>query len=112
MLIILALSSSPNLIQQPIEFISIDKIGHIIFYGILTMLMLNDLNVFKGLTKLAIGTVLLIASSYGIMLEFVQAALPYRMFDYADMIANFIGVFTGCFLYLWHQRKNIDIVKD
>lgn len=74
--------------------------------------MLYDTNAFFGLTKLAIVFVLTITSSYGIILEFIQAALPYRMFDYADMIANFIGVFTGCFLYLWHQRKNIDIVKD
>ena len=34
----------------------------------------------------------------GILLEFIQARLPYRFFDPFDLIANTVGIFFGLFL--------------
>ena len=35
---------------------------------------------------------------FGVLLEFIQARLPYRFFDPLDLIANAIGIFFGLFL--------------
>ena len=42
---------------------------------------------------------MILAGLYGTILEFVQAGIPERSFDYADMTANFVGVLTGYLIY-------------
>ncbi len=40
---------------------------------------------------------------WGVMLEGAQAILPYRVFEYADMIANGAGVILGWAFSRWHR---------
>lgn len=48
-----------------------------------------------GITLRPLRTVLLVGISYGIFLETIQLALPYRHFDLADLLANGAGAVLG-----------------
>ena len=51
----------------------------------------------------------LILIVFGVLLEFLQTQLPYRLFDPLDLLANAVGVALGLLLSLtllaeWCQR--------
>lgn len=101
--LIWSLSTTSNLPPIPWDFLSPDKIGHLLFYAVQTLLLIAAFS--KSLEWKRKGNwtwifcCMIIAGCYGILLEFVQATIPDRSFDYADMIANFIGTFIGAFAY-------------
>ena len=69
-----------------------DKIVHAFSYFILMVW-------FAGLYAKGEGKkIALFLIFFGILLEFIQARLPYRFFDPFDLIANAIGIFFGLFL--------------
>jgi glycopeptide antibiotics resistance protein len=43
----------------------------------------------------------IVVLALGLVLEFVQGRLSYRMFDVTDLLANALGVFTGFVLSFW-----------
>ncbi|MFT5645733.1 MAG: VanZ family protein [Aureispira sp.] len=102
-ILIWSLSTTSNLPHIPWSFLSPDKIGHLVFYAILTLLLIvGFVHSLSWKQKGAISWILfcmIIAGLYGVSLEFVQATIPGRSFDYADMLANFIGTFLGAFVY-------------
>jgi len=102
-ILIWSLSTTSNLPHIPWNFLSPDKIGHLVFYAILTLLLIggfvHSLSWKQKGTKLWILFCMILAGTYGISLEFVQATIPGRSFDYADMLANFIGTLLGAFIY-------------
>lgn len=102
-IIIWSLSTTSNLPPIPWNFLSPDKIGHLIFYAIQTLLLIFAFSKSLGWKERGswywILCCMIIAGSYGILLEFVQATIPDRSFDYADMIANFIGTVIGATCY-------------
>jgi VanZ family protein len=102
-ILIWSLSTTSNLQHIPWSFLSPDKIGHLVFYAILTLLLIvGFVHSLSWKQKGAISWILfcmIIAGLYGVSLEFVQATIPGRSFDYADMLANFIGTFLGAFVY-------------
>lgn len=67
-----------------------DKLGHLLAYGLLMFWFCWLYR--KRYTRLAygIGWVML-----GVGLEFAQGATGFRTFEYADMIANSLGVLLG-----------------
>lgn len=77
-----------------------DKIGHLAFYAILTTCLLwaQTKNGQKSFWKREFLAAAL-AFGYGACLEVVQAYLPHRSFDYADALANGVGVFLACLAY-------------
>ncbi|WMX13951.1 MULTISPECIES: VanZ family protein [unclassified Aureispira] len=101
--LIWSLSTTSNLPHIPWNFLSPDKVGHLIFYAILTLLLIfgvaRSLSWKRKGAKSWIVFCMILAGTYGISLEFVQATIPGRSFDYADMLANFVGTLVGAFVY-------------
>lgn len=108
-LLIASLSTTSALPPIPWDFLSPDKIGHLVFYGLLTGLLLWGFAAGQWrTTTLSPSTLLLawlLASSYGLLLELVQAHLPHRQFDYADMLANCLGALLMLLFYQYLVRR-------
>lgn len=106
-LLIASLSTTSNLPQMPLQWLSPDKIGHLLFYAILTgwwywggqrwwnTAILSWRYVLTGTT---------LAFLYGAILEGIQARLPNRQFDYADMLANGVGACCALAVWWWLER--------
>ncbi len=86
-----------------------DKIVHALSYFIL-MIWFTGLYAKEEGKKIALFLIF-----FGILLEFIQARLPYRFFDPLDLIANAIGIFFGLFLSniaLGGWCKRIEILME
>ncbi len=69
------------------SFLGWDKAQHLLAYA---LLMWWFRQAFADGTRWVLGLLAL-----GVVLEFVQALTPARTFDYADMVANLLGVGIG-----------------
>jgi len=111
-LIILYLSSGPG-VQLPTslwDFVVVDKVGHFVFYGILTYLIAFGFYKMKNqfIPKKALFISLIISSIYGICLEFMQYTFfPNRYFEILDIIANIGGSLIGIlfFKYIYYKTR-------
>lgn len=75
-------------------FFEIDKLVHIILFGVQAYLIVFS---FKLPNRSVYLLAFLLSVGYGVIIEIVQGLfLPLRSFDYADMLADLIGaiVFT------------------
>ena len=89
------------------DLISVDKVGHAIVYGVLTILLYWGS--WKNGKKLTIPVLLLglaISISFGISMECMQYFFfPSRYFEVLDIIANIIGSFISLILfYLFYKN--------
>ncbi len=91
------------------SLLSLDKIVHMIFYGLLTLLILHSKRKTTNRAVpllFAVGTVVF-SSSYGWFLEWFQGAYcSDRMSDVMDGIANTVGAVLGLLIFLYFQQKN------
>lgn len=97
-ILIFSLSTNAAIELPRFTLLSPDKVGHFIAYCILTVLLVVGLAKQQQWLRWQwrwMFLAALVASAYGAGLEFVQAQLPYRSFDYADMLANAIGSGIG-----------------
>lgn len=78
---------------EPLHFLHADKLEHALAYS---FLMLWFCQVYQQRTPRILIATLLIALSVGI--EYLQRMTAYRIFDYADMLANSAGVLLSLFL--------------
>lgn len=95
---------------MPLQWLSPDKIGHLLFYAILTGWLFwggRHWQATDALSMRYISGSALLAFLYGAALECVQARLPHRQFDYADMLANGIGALMawGYGYYKVHRAR-------
>ena len=67
-----------------------DKIGHVLAYAAMAFWFMQVYVTSGSRRAIAAGLVVL-----GVALEVLQGQTGYRHFDYADMIANTIGVIAG-----------------
>ncbi|UCD14874.1 MAG: VanZ family protein [Candidatus Omnitrophota bacterium] len=74
----------------------LDKIVHFMMYMLLSFLVVNTSFLRNRRNVKAFG--FFYAFSLGLILEFIQAFLPYRSFEGLDIICNFLGSFGGVFL--------------
>lgn len=102
--VILFLSTTGGINLPPswLDLISLDKVGHLVVYGILCILLLGALTQNRKLALeqkwviIALG----ISITYGIGMEVVQYTFfPGRFFEIPDIIANIIGSFSGLYLF-------------
>ena len=103
-LLILFLSTTGgiNLPSTWWDFISLDKVGHLVVYGLFSMLLLWAFTQNRKLTleKKAVIIALGISIVYGIGMEVIQYTFfPGRFFEIPDIIANIIGSFLGLYLF-------------
>ncbi len=85
------------------EFAAADKVAHMLSYFVL-MVWFSGMYARRRQAVIALTLIL-----FGIVLEFVQAQLPYRLFDPLDLVANATGILLGlCLSFLvlagWCQR--------
>lgn len=103
--LIIYLSLTPHP-PQPMEFESSDKLEHILAYG---LVMLWFCQIYKE-RQAAITGIGLIA--LGIQMEILQGMTDYRSLEYADMLADSIGVVLAWILAhtaLGRTYQNIEI---
>lgn len=86
--VIVYLSLARNTIDIPGSYG--DKYGHVIAYG---AAMFWFLQIYECVPSRIIAACGLLA--LGVGLEFAQAGTGYRTFDYADMVADAIGIAIG-----------------
>lgn len=84
------------------DFLSFDKIAHFFVFAVLTFLFILGFS--KQYTFLffrynAVYLAISIAMIYGIIIEIGQTFIPERGLEFADMLANSIGVFAGWFVF-------------
>jgi len=105
--LIFALSTNNPAHLPKFSLLSWDKLGHLTFYAVLCFLLCWAVDKTNwGKNKHFIWIVMgCIASAYGAALEFVQASLPYRSFDYADMLANCIGAILAIIAWIGLKRR-------
>ncbi len=101
-MIIFYLSTGNVSVPTKMQWLSVDKIGHLTFYALEVLLLIGGFakaRQWQTTNWTIIMFCAIVAMSYGTALEFVQGRLPHRSFDYADMVANFVGVCLGLLFY-------------
>jgi len=89
---VMYLSLTPNP-PEPMHFLNADKLEHALAYG---FLMLWFCQVYQQRAPRVLVASLLVALGVGI--EYLQRMTAYRVFDYADMLANGAGVLLSMIL--------------
>lgn len=97
MITIFVLSSFPGSVLPRFFFPGLDKIVHVVLYGVLAFLWYRSLRI-KALYRLII--VCLIGFVYGLIDEIHQLYVPLRYFDAYDLLADCIGTILGGFACL------------
>ena len=87
-----------------------DKVGHLVFYGILTFLIAYGFYKVKNqfINKKTLFIALIISSVYGICMEIMQYSFfPNRYFEILDIIANISGSIVGIlfFKYIYYKTR-------
>jgi VanZ family protein len=105
LLIVLFLSIIP--VKGPQTDLPMDKIIHIIVYGITAYIFIRNLRIRMPFLKSIFLSVIL-ASSYGLAMELLQYALPWRQFSLSDEAANISGaLFFGILYAVKNYRRKI-----
>lgn len=94
------------------DLLSVDKIVHVLFYGLLTWLILfgklKNKNTEGAVSLFFAIAVAAFSSVYGWFLEWFQGAYcEDRMADVMDGVANTIGATLGLLVFLYFQRKKL-----
>ncbi|MBO6515155.1 MAG: VanZ family protein [Bacteroidia bacterium] len=88
----------------PVRVKAGDKIAHFLAYASLTLTLLLEYAVFNRWLRQPARWLIypvVFASLYGVLMEFLQASsLSQRNFDYADMLANFLGSVAAALLFV------------
>jgi VanZ family protein len=101
------------------DLLSVDKMVHMLFYGIMAALILRGWFKSKKEAKENLQTpmndksiqifglgVALFCSAFGWGIEWIQENFcADRLFEILDGVANMIGAFIGTFLAIWLTRK-------
>lgn len=80
-----------------------DKVIHFVCFGLLSFLWCGvgiDSKIVPKPKKRILINYLIFGILAGIILEFLQRYIPFRSFDYMDMIVNEIGGLAGLIAYL------------
>ncbi len=95
--LMMIVSSIPNLGPQPLNFTYGDKIEHFIEYAILGFLL--SLALFKTRSRPILLVAIAICAAYGIIDELHQLFVPGRDADPFDALADIIGSAAGVGIY-------------
>ncbi|MDD5454420.1 MAG: VanZ family protein [Candidatus Ratteibacteria bacterium] len=91
-----------SLIPEPLKIKPIsnfDKAMHFLSYLVLSFLCYKTTDNFK--------MAILLAGTYGLIIEFIQLAIPYRHFEIFDILINYAGAYSSLPLKLLPYRQNI-----
>ncbi len=80
------------------KFRHLDKLIHFILFFVQSFTLSQAFYLFKGYLSFKIFVfIIIILLSFGIIVEVQQLYIPFRTFDYYDLVTNIIGVVTGVF---------------
>ena len=100
---ILSGTAGPQL--GPVSFVGIDKAGHLVVFGLLGTAWVR---IFQGNPSSERPLRLLLAVSlstlFGLFDELHQLGNPLRSFEWADLLADFLGALGGAACYLHSAR--------
>jgi VanZ family protein len=88
-----------------------DKLGHAIAFGGLTALLVNALRFVRPLWTSARSVLcaVLLASTLGALLEFLQSFTPYRSAELLDWVADSVGaLLVAGVLHVWLRGNPAD----
>ena len=102
-------SSFPSIESVP-ELPYIDKLLHFFAYAVLGAFFLRAYKTLRVRNNLKLLIILSVLSSslYGISDEIHQHFVPYRSFEYVDILADVLGSLFGVFIYQFIMEKLID----
>ena len=92
-LVLIVYLSVANLALPRIDFSIGDKVNHFVAYGFLMGWFGQLVKTTSRRLLIASGLILM-----GLVLEIVQGTLPYRLFDWFDVVANSLGVLVALLL--------------
>ena len=93
---IVLISLSPFRAPEQLTFPFSDKIFHCLTYTLLAFVAVNTFYLKRKRRPRFLSFVY--AFSLGCLVELIQAIVPYRDFETADILFNFLGSIVGCFL--------------
>jgi len=101
--VILALTLSPNSKLPEAESVPfIDKFAHIGVFTIWAFLLVRYLvhqKSYRVLQNPSLFLLILLSGSFGLSIELIQFVLPFRQFEWADLIADMVGGVAGYYIY-------------
>jgi VanZ family protein len=100
--ILLAFPNPDLLHEKRWSFTDADKIVHVVLFFILVWLWAAYLKSIKGKSAILLFAIAFAATSYGILMEFVQIYTG-RDFSTGDMIADAAGAFLAAFISLFKK---------
>ena len=91
------------------NILNIDKIGHVVFYGVFTFLISMAYYSTGNPIRKSIVFAAVIAILYGFLLELLQVQISEdRFFEMLDLIANIIGSIVGSIAVIFlHKKKRL-----
>lgn len=104
MVTIAILSGSPGIQTGGWSFTGVDKLGHLVVFGLLGI---SVARVFIDIDSIRMRVLFIsttIATGFGLLDETRQYFNPLRTFEWADLLADFIGSMTASWLYLVSNR--------
>lgn len=106
-LLIFAVSSIPSLRAPGPDFISKDKLAHVIEYFILGALLFRGVGWTVSRSRLAtFGFILAVSASVGALDEIYQGFIPGRYMSAADWWADVLGAAMGAGLFIFTGLGN------
>jgi VanZ family protein len=92
------LSGSPGVQAPGISFTGVDKVGHIVVYGLLAVAWVRWLRLRRPAAGAGLWAIFLTLAFGGID-ESIQATNPHRFFEWADLLADGVGAVAGTYFY-------------
>lgn len=93
MLIVSVIPEGPNLSVG-----HLDKIAHLCEYLLFAWLLVQAIRATRGRETEYLLWAWMYATSYGLLMELIQAMVPWRSAEWGDVVANALGAVLGVWL--------------
>jgi len=105
-IVVIALSSIPNLNPPPIKLLATDKLIHFVEYGIFALLAFRSFSNVGSVSQVNRATLVsaLFICVFAVFDEYYQRFVPGRFFDIYDILTDVCGAFLVLSL-LWIRLK-------
>jgi VanZ family protein len=95
------LSGSAGVQMGPLSFTGIDKLGHLVVFGLLGIAWARCLSASAWSRRRRLLAATLLTTGFGLLDELHQFTNPQRYFEWADLAADFAGALFATAAYLW-----------
>jgi len=99
---LIAVSVLPLKAPLELSFSFLDKVVHCLIYAGLSFAAVNTF--YRRRATYPRFFSFSYAFSFGLVMELVQFFIPYRSYDFADILFNFLGSVLGCLLIISRHK--------